>query len=73
VVPADVRGVWRGDGRELRIEQNYQRIEIEGASRATLSGRAITWQQDGMEFKGRAEGSRIVGELAGRPVELVRR
>jgi precorrin-6B methylase 2 len=37
VVPADVRGVWRGGGLQLRIEQNYQRIEVEGASRATLS------------------------------------
>jgi SAM-dependent methyltransferase len=69
VVPADVRGVWRGAGLELRIEQSYQAIEVEGASRATLSGRDIAW--DG--FKGRVEGNRIVGELAGRAVELFRR
>jgi len=73
VVPADVRGVWRGAGLQLSIEQNYQRIEIEGASRASLSGRDIAWQSGGMEFKGRVEGDRIVGELAGRAVELLRR
>jgi precorrin-6B methylase 2 len=73
VVPADVRGVWRAEGLQLRIEQNYQRIEIDGASGASLSGRDIAWQKDGMEFKGRAEGNRIVGELAGRPIELLRR
>jgi protein-L-isoaspartate O-methyltransferase len=68
IVPANVRGVWRAPGVEVRIEQNYQKIEIEGAARATLSGRAIAW--DG--FKGRVEGNRIVGELRGRPVELRR-
>jgi len=68
IVPADVRGVWRGPGVQLRIEQNYQKIEIEGATAATLSGRDIAWQG----FKGRVEGNRIVGELAGRPIELRR-
>ena len=68
IVPADVRGVWRGPGMTLRIEQSYQRIEVEGAGAATLSGRDISW--DG--FKGRVEGNRIVGELAGRPIELRR-
>jgi protein-L-isoaspartate O-methyltransferase len=72
VVPADVRGVWRADGLHLRIEQNYQKIEIDGASRATLSGRDIAWQKDGMEFKGRIEGNRMTGELSGRPLVLTR-
>jgi hypothetical protein len=72
VVPADVRGVWRAPSLRLHIEQNYQRIEIDGASGATLSGRDIAWQKDGMQFKGRAEGNRIIGELAGRPIELTR-
>ena len=72
VVPADVRGVWRADGLHLRIEQNYQKIEIDGASRATLSGRNIAWQKDGMEFKGRIEGNRMTGELSGRPLVLTR-
>jgi precorrin-6B methylase 2 len=69
IVPANARGVWRGPGVEVRIEQNYQRIEVQGAGGATLSGRDIAW--DG--FKGRVEGNRIVGELAGRPIELERR
>ena len=68
IVPADVRGVWRAPGLEVRIEQNYQRIEVEGASGARLSGREIAW--DG--FRGRVEGNRIAGELAGRAVHLVR-
>jgi protein-L-isoaspartate O-methyltransferase len=69
IVPADVRGVWHGPGLRLRIEQSYQRIEVEGAAAATLSGRDIAWPG----FTGRVEGNRIVGELAGRPVELERR
>jgi len=72
IVPAQVRGTWRGTGPEagmtLRIEQSYQRIEVEGARAATLSGRDISWDN----FKGRVEGNRIVGELAGRPVEFKR-
>ena len=76
VVPADVRGLWRGGGLELRIEQNYQRIEIDGASRATLAGREIAWHTDGAQFKGRVEGNRMTGEVisAGRSraLELLR-
>jgi len=68
IVPADVRGVWRGPGMQVRIEQNYQQIDVEGARNAVLSGRDISW--DG--FKGRVEGDRIVGELGGRPVTLTR-
>jgi hypothetical protein len=61
--------VWRGPGVEVRIEQNFQKIEVQGARAASLSGREIAW--DG--FRGRIEGNRIVGELAGRPIELTRR
>ena len=67
IVPADVRGVWRGGGLRLLIEQNYQRIEVEGASKASLSGRDIAWESAGIEFKGRVEGDRILG-----PFELRR-
>jgi protein-L-isoaspartate O-methyltransferase len=67
IVPADVRGVWRGPGVQVRIEQNYQRIEVNGAG-AILSGRDISWEG----FKGRVGDNRIVGELAGRPIELRR-
>ena len=66
-VPADVRGLWRGPGVQVRIEQNYQRIEVDGAA-ATLSGREIAWNG----FKGRVENDRIVGELAGKSIELRR-
>jgi hypothetical protein len=68
IVPADVRGTWHGPGVQVRIEQNYQKIDVEGATRATLSGREIAWNG----FKGRVEGNRIVGELHGRPVVLER-
>ena len=67
IVPADVRGVWRGPGVQVSIEQNYQRIDVDGAA-ASLSGRHIAWQG----FKGRVENDRIVGELAGKPIELRR-
>jgi hypothetical protein len=68
VVPADVRGVWRASGVEFRIEQNFQKIDVAGASRASISGRDIAWEG----FRGRVEGNRIVGELHGRPVVLER-
>jgi hypothetical protein len=67
IVPANVRGVWRGGGQALRIEQNFQQIDVEGATRARISGRDIAWQRGGVEFKGRVEGDRIIG-----PFELVR-
>lgn len=68
IVPADVRGVWRGAGAEFRIEQNFQRIEVAGARHASIRGREIAW--DG--FRGRVEGNRIAGELHGRPIVLQR-
>jgi len=67
IVPADVRGVWRGGGLTLRIEQSFQQIDVEGATRARISGREIAWERGGVEFKGRVEGDRILG-----PFELVR-
>ncbi|HVJ25387.1 MAG TPA: class I SAM-dependent methyltransferase, partial [Burkholderiales bacterium] len=67
IVPADVRGVWRGGGLTLRIEQNFQQIDVEGAVKARISGRDIAWERGGVEFKGRVEGDRIIG-----PFELVR-
>ncbi len=63
VVPAEVRGVWRGGGHELRIAQNYQQIEVEGAREARLSGREISWQRREGRFSGRVEGDRMTGEL----------
>jgi len=57
IVPADVRGFWSGAGKRMRIEQNYQEIDVDGA-RGTLSGNAISWGK----FRGRVEGNRIVGD-----------
>lgn len=63
IVPAEVRGVWRGGGREVSIEQNYQQIAVAGANDARLSGREISWQTDEGRFRGRVEGDEIKGEL----------
>ncbi len=41
VVPANSRGEWRSGADHVHIAQNYQRIEVEGATRATLRGREI--------------------------------
>jgi SAM-dependent methyltransferase len=72
IVPADVRGMWRGGGWQLRIEQNYQQIEIEGASRASLSGRDIEWESGGRRFRGRVEGDRMLLSDGKTPLELTR-
>ena len=62
-VPADVRGAWSGGGRSLRIDQNYQEIEVEGATAARLEGADISWQwPQGKAFRGRVQGERIVGD-----------
>jgi precorrin-6B methylase 2 len=57
VVPADVRGFWTGGGKRLRIDQDYQEIDVDGA-RGTLSGNVISWGK----FRGRVDGNRIVGD-----------
>jgi len=41
----------------VRIEQNYQEIEVDGVS-GKLSGSDIAWGG----FRGRVQGERIVGE-----------
>lgn len=73
IVPAEARGLWQGGGWRLRIEQNYQRIEIEGATRASLSGAQIEWELNNASFRGRIEGGRMLGELLeqGRSTPLV--
>ena len=76
VVPAEARGFWQGDGWRLRVEQNYQQIEIEGASRASLAGADIAWEMKGARFQGRIDGNRMSGELShqgrARPLTLIR-
>jgi hypothetical protein len=74
IVPADVRGTWTVDGRRVRIDQDYQQIDVEGATNARLSGADVSWQwPDGGQFRGRVDGGRIVGELRGKPLILTRR
>ena len=58
IVPADVRGTWVGGGRRLRIEQNYQEIDVQGAADARLRGNEISWPG----FHGRVQGGTIVGD-----------
>jgi protein-L-isoaspartate O-methyltransferase len=78
VVPAEVRGIWGADGRQadgtrIRIHQNFQEVELEGqlfgreisASRASLRGRDLMWEANGLRFEGRLQGEVITGELAG--------
>jgi precorrin-6B methylase 2 len=57
IVPADVRGFWSGAGKRVRIDQDYQEIDVDGV-RGALSGNAISWAK----FRGRVEGNRIVGD-----------
>jgi precorrin-6B methylase 2 len=73
IVPASARGVWQAPGTRMRIHQNFQEIELEGrllgraiaSSRASLRGREIAWEANGLRFHGQVQGDRIVGELVG--------
>ena len=81
IVPADARGQWRGGEWQLRIEQNYQDLDIEAkregralaVKQATLRGSELAWEAGGARFSGRVDGGRISGELvdSGVPVPLV--
>lgn len=73
IVPANVRGVWTTEGRSVRIDQDYQQIDVEGASDARLTGTRISWRWPQGEFRGQVAADRMVGELGGKPVELRRR
>jgi precorrin-6B methylase 2 len=78
VVPAKARGRWTGPGWDLRVHQNFQQIEVEArrdgraiaVGKATLSGRAITWEAEGARFEGRVEGDSMTGSFGGRPLVL---
>jgi precorrin-6B methylase 2 len=73
IVPAEARGVWQATGTQIRIHQNFQEIELEGrllgreitSSRASLRGREILWEANGLRFHGRLQGELIAGELVG--------
>jgi protein-L-isoaspartate O-methyltransferase len=72
VVPAQLRGAWQAPaGWWLRVHQNFQEIEVEAAqdgkslevSTARLEGTALSFAGSDFSFRGRAEGSRLMGEL----------
>jgi SAM-dependent methyltransferase len=71
VVPAEARGVWRGPGSEITIQQNFQRIEMEGhlagrklqVPQASLRGRDIVLDDSAARFRGRIQGDQMAGEL----------
>lgn len=81
VIPADARGAWRAPGGwELRIQQNYQQVEIEAGhggralavAEARLEGTALSFAGAGFAFRGRVAGARLEGELNGAPLVFVR-
>ena len=76
IVPANVRGTWQSGEERVRIAQNYQEIDVEGADEAAIRGREITWRSARGRFNGRVEGERIVGRVDGdggsRALTLVR-
>lgn len=75
VVPAQVRGTWHSAQPEgewrLRIEQNFQQIDVDGAvgdapfttTNAGLRGTQIEWQTEAGRFSGRVLSFQIVGTL----------
>lgn len=91
VVPANARGVWRAaspEGRlRLRIDQNFQEIEVEGemqdskltVSEAKLEGDRLSFsgtasgRQGGTPFvfRGRLEGARLAGQAEFGPEKRV--
>ncbi len=72
IVPAQVRGAWEAPGGwRLRIQQNFQEIEVEAARdgkpvavrAARLEGTALSFLGPDFSFRGRVEGSSLAGEL----------
>ena len=71
IVPAEVRGTWQSSDLKLRIYQNYQELEVEGSlgrrvlfgAQGTVSGYDVSWEAKGTRFRGRLEGTRLVGDL----------
>jgi len=71
VVPAQVRGDWRGGAWRLHISQNYQEIEMQAETEgrplavtsARIDGTAFSFSGEGFAYRGHAATGRIVGEL----------
>jgi len=71
VVPAKARGVWQAGPWELRVQQNFQEIEVDALSEgrslaltaAKLEGASIAFSGAEVEFSGRIDGAAITGKL----------
>ena len=70
IVPASARGEWQAADVRVTVHQNFQELEVEGsvgqrplAAQGLVAGRDIGWEGRGVRFRGRVEGSRMVGEL----------
>ena len=71
IVPAQVRGLWRVAGWQMRVHQNFQEIEIELArdgrpmtvERARLEGREFEFSGPGVSFRGRMADEAITGVM----------
>jgi len=85
IVPAQVRGAWAGGDWSLRVQQNFQEIEIDAVaagrpvpvSHARLEGASLSFSGDGFSFRGKLVNDAIVGDLtrggASMPVTLLRK
>ena len=71
IVPAQARGSWRGGEWSLRVQQNFQEIEIEASAggrtvpvtEARLEGTAISFSGAGFSFRGEVGPKTIAGEM----------
>ena len=71
IVPAQARGFWRGGEWSLRVQQNFQEIEIDATAggrtvpvtEARLEGNAISFSGPGFSFRGQVGPNAIAGEM----------
>jgi SAM-dependent methyltransferase len=80
IVPAQARGFWRGGQWSLRVQQNFQEIEIEASAggrtvpvtEARLEGTSISFSGPAFSFRGQVGPNAIAGEMtrAGRASPL---
>ncbi len=69
IVPAKVVGTWRGDGTELTLSQEFQKVSgtitVSGSpvtiENGLLRGDQFTFSAGGTTYTGRVEGDRITG------------
>jgi len=71
IVPAQARGQWSGADWSLRVQQNFQDIEIDAVAggrrvpidEARLEGDSISFSGAGFVYRGKVREDAIVGEL----------